>query len=352
MPRPAPSLSGNGGAMNMHTKFLRFRALLGLVLALLAPVLAFPQSGGDFSSNSQAKKLPTETILVKGAWSSASDSVTPVPEAGRIINNVYDNSYFGLHYSLPAGWMERYSGPPPSDSGYYVLAQIRPAETPRGTSAGSILIAAQDLFFSLTGAGNALEWVNFTKDGLSPDFRVDQPPTLVRIANHSFVRFDYSSPVAELHWHVLATQIRCHMVQFVFTGHDPALMETLIQSLDKLSLPAGAGPISGRGGDDVPVCIKDYARDENLMEKEDPVFTERKFNPVPVRILIDKEGKVKHIHFLSAFPEQAKTISDALSQWRFRPYLQDGKPVEVETGILFGHAPRPPSTPAAETVSE
>jgi len=117
-------------------------------------------------------------------------------------------------------------------------------------------------------------------------------------------------------------------------------------------LPAEAGPISGRGGDVSPVCIRDYAREENLIEREDPVFTERRFNPVPVRIIIDKEGKVKHIHFLSAFPDQAKAISDALSQWRFRPYLRDGKPVEVETGIMFGHAPRAPVTSTAEAVSE
>ena len=248
--------------------------------------------------------------------------------------------------------MEKYTGPPPSDSGYYVLAQIRPVDTAKATTRGSLLIAAQDLFFSLVPAGNALELINLTKDGLSADYKIEQPPTLVRIAGRSFVRFDYGSPVAELHWHILATQIRCHMVQFVFTGHDPAQMEALIQSLDKMILPAEAGPISGRGGDGFPVCVRDYAREENLMEKVDPIFTERRFNPVPVRIIIDKEGKVKHIHFLSAFPDQAKAISDALAQWRFRPHLRDGKPVEVETGIMFGHAPRAPVTSTAEAVSE
>ena len=328
-------------------------ALLGFLITLLVPVLPVAaQSGGDFSDNAQAKKLPAETILVKGAWSSSSDSTTPFPEGGRVANNVYSNAYFGLTYGLSPGWMEKYTGPPPSDSGYYVLAQIRPADTAKATTRGSLLIAAQDLFFSLVPAGNALELINFTKDGLSADYKIEQPPTLVRIAGHSFVRFDYGSPVAELHWHILATQIRCHMVQFVFTGHDTPQMEALIESLDKMILPAEAGPISGRGGDAFPVCIKDYAREENLIEREDPVFTERRFNPVPVRIIIDKEGKVKHIHFLSAFPDQAKAISDALSQWRFRPYLRDGKPVEVETGIMFGHAPRAPVTSTAEAVSE
>jgi hypothetical protein len=100
------------------------------------------------------------------------------------------------------------------------------------------------------------------------------------------------------------------------------------------------------------VCIKDYARDENILEKVNPVFSERRFNPAPVRIIIDKKGKVKHIHFLSAFPDQVKAITDALFQWQFRPYLRDGKPVEVETGIMFGRAPRPAALPASQAVNE
>jgi hypothetical protein len=321
-------------------------------MSLLPSAQGAPQSGGDFSDNPQAKKLPTGVLLVKGAWSSASDSVTPVPEGGRVAKNVYSNPYLGLSYALSPGWTEKYSGPPPSDSGYYVLAQIRPADTFKGTIRGSLLIAAQDLFFTLTPATNALELMSHNKDKLNAEYKVEQTPALVIIAGHSFVRFDYGSPVAELHWHVLATQIRCHMVQFVFTSRDTKLMEGLIQEMDKMSLPNEASPISGRGGGDVPACIKDYASGENIVAKVDPVFTERRFNAVPVRIIIDKEGKVKHVHFLSAFPDQTKAITEALSQWRFRPYLRDGKSVEVETGIMFGRAPRLATLPSTNAETE
>jgi hypothetical protein len=113
-----------------------------------------------------------------------------------------------------------------------------------------------------------------------------------------------------------------------------------------MKLSADASPTAGTGGGAAPVCLKDYAKDANVIARVDPVFTERKFNPVPVRIIISREGKVKHIHFLSAFPEQAKAITDALGKWKFRPYLKDGQTVEVETGLMFGHAPRPTTSPA------
>jgi hypothetical protein len=163
------------------------------------------------------------------------------------------------------------------------------------------------------------------------------PPSPTRIAGRPFTFFAYWSPAAELHWYVFATEIRCHSVEIVLTSRDTKLLENLVLDLNKMKLAeAGAA-----GGGTVPVCIKDYARDENVLARVDPIFTEHKFNAVPVRIIIDKEGKVKHIHFLSAFPDQSKIITDALRQWKFKPYKRGGHPVEVETGIMFGRALRP-----------
>jgi hypothetical protein len=120
-----------------------------------------------------------------------------------------------------------------------------------------------------------------------------------------------------------------------------------MQDLNKMKLPVEDGVADG---DAVPVCIKDYARGENVIARVDPVLTEHRFNAIPVRIIIDKDGKIKHIHFLRAFPDQAKVITDALGQWKFRPYLLNGQPVEVETGIMFGYAPHPTISTAKDTV--
>lgn len=324
----------------MHSGLLR--CLLVLLFCVSLP--ACGQTGGDFSTNlhpTEQQKVPEGVIIVKGAWSSASDSVTPAPEGGGVANNVFTNQYFGMTYALPAGWTEKYKGPPPSDSGRYVLAQITPVD--KGTIRGTILVTAQDMFFTPLPVSNALQLVNFTKDNLQADYRVELKPTETKIAGHSFIFFAYWSPAAELHWYVLATEIRCHTVQFVMTSRDTKLLESLILDMNKMKLPVEAGPTSGTGGGDFPLCIKDYAREENVIERVEPVFSERRFNAVPVRIIIDKQGKIKHIHFLSAFPEQAKAITDALRQWKFRPHLEKGQPVEVETGVMFGRA-LPPIT--------
>jgi len=337
----------------MQVAFIRWFAILGLLSSFLAAQVADkPQSGGDFSTNlhpTEAEKVPEGVIIVKGAWASASDSSTPLPEGGSITNGVFNDPYFGLSYPLPAYWAQKHNGPPPSDSGYYSLALLTPTATYKGASRGSVLITAQDMFFTMAPAGNALEFVDYTKNNLQADYQTEIKPSETKIAGHSFTFFAYWSPVAELHWYVLATEIRCHTVEFVLTSQDTKLLESLVLDLNKMKLPAEAGPTAGAGGGAVPVCIKNYANKEHVVARVEPVFTDRKFNAAPVRIIIDREGRVKHIHFLSAFPDQAKAITEALEKWQFRPYLKDGKPVEVETGIMFGRQSRPAATTANST---
>ena len=338
----------------MHSRLLR--CLFVLVVSASSLALAQnsnqqppPRNGGDFAVSPQVlNKVPAGVILVKGAWSSASDSVTPVPEGGTVSNNIFSDPYFGISYALPAEWEEKYKGPPPSDGGRYVLAQLRPVDTFKGAR-GTILVTAQDMFFNPLPGDSAVELINYSKDHLQADYKVEMQPTPTKIADRPFTFFAYWSPVAELHWYVMATEIRCHAVEMVLSSRDTKLLENLVLDLNKMKLTADAGPA---GGGSAPVCIRDYATDANVIAKVDPIFSEHKFNQVPVRIIIDKQGKVKHIHFLSAFPDQAKVITDALNQRRLKPNRQDGKLVEVETGLMFGRGQRSRSYQATVPTTE
>jgi hypothetical protein len=334
---------------------VRYKFFLGVILLTLSFCLSAsaqigdadqqsqPPQGGDFSNNPVPLKVPSG-ILVKGAMPEASDASTPIPEGGTVTDKVYNNNYFGFSYPLPADWRQKYAGPPPSDSGYYVLAQIEPAKTFTGPNRGSILISAQDMFFTLAPAKNLVEAVEFKKSRLSADYKLERPPDVVKIAGRPFIRMDYMSPVAELHWYVLTTEIRCHTVEFMLTSRDTALLEGLVQGIDKMQ------SLEQAGGS--PVCVRGYASGENVLQRVEPVFTAHKFNPVPVRLTIDRNGKVKHVHVISAFPDQTKAIIDALLQWEFKPYKVNGQLVEVDTGIMFGMAPQQLKKASAGKVSD
>ena len=41
---------------------------------------------------------------------------------------------------------------------------------------------------------------------------------------------------------------------------------------------------------------------------------------VPVRFIVGAGGKIEHVHVIAGFPEQAKSVPDALAKWDFKPY--------------------------------
>jgi hypothetical protein len=275
--------------------------------------------------------LPKNQILVKGATPASSDSTTPLPEQGAVTAGNYLNRYFGLAYPVPAGWTKQADGPPPSDGGSYVLSQFAIYDDKQERVRANVLLTAQDLFFSAVPAGSGAELVHALRDSLQSNFVVEPGPAEVTINGRTFTRLGYTAPVAGLHWRILSTDVRCHALRFTFTGTDTKLLDSAERAFSKLDLPAP--------GNEASVCIPGYASGENVVEKTEPHLAGHRFNTIPLRILIDAEGRVKHVHVLSAFPEQTDEILAAVKTWRFKPYLQDGKPAEVETGMVFGLAP-------------
>ena len=163
----------------MKSKFIVAIAFL-ITISLSAVAQDIPADntsaqGGDFSSNPNATRVPQGVILVKGAEPSASDAGTPVPEGGTVTEKAFLNPYFGMAYQLPPGWTQKYVGPPPSNSGYYVLTQIEPGKGFKGDASGTILISAQDMFFTLTPAGNAVELINFRKEQVERRLQIRAP---------------------------------------------------------------------------------------------------------------------------------------------------------------------------------
>ncbi|HYK04634.1 MAG TPA: hypothetical protein VE974_22975 [Thermoanaerobaculia bacterium] len=265
--------------------------------------------------------VPKDVILVPGAVPSASDTTTPVPEAGQLGGGRYRNAYFGLTYPIPAGWTEQPAGPPPSDAGGYVLTQFATMEEQRLKA--HVLVTAQDLFFAPFEAAGAKELSAMTRGQVPARYEFDKGPDQVTIAGRTFYRLAYKAPVSGLRWRIFTTDVRCHTLTFTFTGTDVAVLDAAEKALGGLALDGKA-----------PVCVNDYARD-HAVTKTTPAFANR-YNTIPVRVIIDTEGKVKHAHLLSAFPEQSQAILTALRDWRFEPYVVDGKAVEVETGLVFG----------------
>ena len=55
--------------------------------------------------------------------------------------------------------------------------------------------------------------------------------------------------------------------------------------------------------------------------------------PVKIKAIISREGNIRQTEVLSGSPLLAGAALEAIRQWRYRPYILNGEPVEVETQI-------------------
>jgi protein TonB len=54
---------------------------------------------------------------------------------------------------------------------------------------------------------------------------------------------------------------------------------------------------------------------------------------VVLQAVISKEGAIENLRLVSGHPMLAPAAIDAVKQWRYKPYILNGEPVEVETQI-------------------
>jgi hypothetical protein len=280
-------------------------------------------------------KYPYLSILVCLAcglrWHGNAETLAmPHPEDGAVRKGVFANQYFNLSYPLPRGWTEGTAGAEPSRSGYYVLSTL----TPTGDFTGTILIAAQDMFFGGKQFGDAAAMAHELSRTMSEleRMKIDRPASQVRVAGRPFTRVDFSG--LGLFRSPLITEIRCHLVSFNLTAKSPELLAALADSLNNLGFagPGGAGRVD-------PKCASNYADTEHLVTKVDPAATGPTFTPVPVRIVVGTDGSVKHVHVISATGGQRDSIENALGRWKFKPQQMGGRLTEIETGLVLEFRP-------------
>ena len=255
------------------------------------------------------------------AWQSAN------PEDGKLADGVFVNDYFDLSYRLPEGWTEGLAGPEPTQSGYYVLGTW----APKRDLVGTVLVVAQDMFFApdSSEARNIVaefRQVMSAVDGMT----IDSEPAPVSVGGRPGYRIDFSG--VGLFRSMIAIEIRCHVVTFNLTSRDPELLAGLVRSLDNL---ASVRKMS----DPIPECLRDYATSENVVHRVEPDDVGAKAVSIPVRMIVATDGSVKHVHVIRASAVQRRNIEGALRQWKFKSYVRQGRPVEVETGMTFNFKP-------------
>jgi len=76
----------------------------------------------------------------------------------------------------------------------------------------------------------------------------------------------------------------------------------------------------------------------NLIRKVQPTYpplakTARIQGSVILNAVISKGGNIENLRVMSGHPMLVQSALDAVKQWKYRPYILNGEPVEVETTV-------------------
>ena len=76
-----------------------------------------------------------------------------------------------------------------------------------------------------------------------------------------------------------------------------------------------------------------------LVSRVEPLYpamakTARVQGQVVLQAIISREGTIENLRVISGHPMLIQSAIEAVKQWRYKPYLLNGEPVEVETEIL------------------
>ena len=55
---------------------------------------------------------------------------------------------------------------------------------------------------------------------------------------------------------------------------------------------------------------------------------------VVLRAQISKDGSIENLQLVSGHPMLVQSALDAVKQWKYKPYLLNGEPVEEDTEVL------------------
>ena len=87
-----------------------------------------------------------------------------------------------------------------------------------------------------------------------------------------------------------------------------------------------------------PVKVPSTVADQYLLQRVEPEYPEAAREqhiqgPVVLEALVGKDGAVEKLSTISGDPQLAAAASDAVRQWRFKPFLRNGSPEEFQTQI-------------------
>lgn len=291
------------------------------------------------------KPTPVETEVTFGFHIKAPP---PPPPLGHIRDGRYQNEFFGISYPLSNLWIREPIAR--TDEGQHATILLEALHIPGPDMPvvdSSLLLAATPLSGNVSDARSYLETLVATATA-GKEAKLEGEISQLEIAGFAFYRVNLR-PTGERGQHqaVLCAGMKGYALQWIFRSQSKSILEEVVASLKGLS-KLDTGPANSSPDQPASSTEESASPQRVTLSKEAlQVFSLRKAEPrypqeaksghiqgvVALHAVIDKEGNIVALRVLSGPRELVAASVEAVRQWKYRPYLLKGEPVEVDTTI-------------------
>lgn len=282
-------------------------------------------------------------------------AVSAAPEklswnSGKIVDALYSNECLGFSLPIPDGW-ELDTGIVGADGkarhvggGQLTLLFLRPRGNP--SSPEIIHLHALD---ATSNAQSAQDYVSETvhqqavsirfQDGRTIEKELLQDASPVEYGGKRFFRAAFKQ-TGTIYVGFAFTKFRGYFLGGTFVARTQEDLDKSIDSLRQIAF--------GKDERDVR-CVQDSspAGRVRVSEKVSQLLLSQKVSPqyphearkehiqgpVVLKAEVDTSGNVQDLAVVSGHPLLAPAAIDAVKQWKYKPYLLNGQPVNVETQV-------------------
>ena len=278
------------------------------------------------------------------------------PPLGTFHDDAYSNDYFGIYYPLSRDWVRetdlvrsKIAAERNRQGTYVLLAALhipQTHETLRADSSFNVLAmhrpgtaSLQECKQSLAAMASELQ---SRKEG-------EQKGDLTQftIAGHDFYRGDFEYRLGTNHVTTLCTAVKDYLLRWNIAGWSKQAIEIAISTLNSMTAaPPQKPPLaSPLGSDPKPTQVPEGISTGLLIKKVRPIYPPEALRAliegtVRLSAVINKTGDVVDLEVMDGPLELVVSAVDAVRQWKYRPYLLNSAPVDVQTQVIVNYSIR------------
>ena len=297
--------------------------------------------------------------------SHVASSYTSGPDNGAVSNGTYTNEFLGFSYPVPDGWQVISDKATHLNLGGldgFILLTVDPfAGKP---SADQMVLSAVDARSLKATTQHFVHLFASAPNARPGGWELLRDPFPVSIAGKEFFREDYKESFSGriVYKAFVCTKLRGFFVGWTMAARSAAELDSSVNSLQRLSFQkedaspsskldemTGTVPESrttgsvAEGSDAVRPLRMRVSRgvaQSLLLKKVQPIYPDDARRAglqggVVLKALINTNGDVKDPTIVSGDSAFAPAALEAVKQWKYRPYLLNGQPVELVTEITI-----------------